>query len=281
MADVSAASQRLNEKLRQTAKEVSDRFGTSGDLVEFDSEGLLNPASLDHPSEPHSIYNEAPIERQVQDGRQVAYQPPEPKELIQKSYDDSVHPIFAKLDMAFGLKNLPVIKRSLNTSEGQSFEFGFSAYSEDMTTFIFETARREAKGDDLAMTIKLQALRVGISLVSINDAPLWEVFKIKPKDSKPFNPLNPPNYLRKLQTIAFVNWAISDANSHLLGSLLEYVEEFSKSFEPVKKGFIRYSCPLDECDVVEIFDTEQKPESVFCKFHKIELVPVRDTYDPN
>ena len=97
----------------------------------------------------------------------------------------NMHPILKKLKAKLGIDRITVHKKSIIV-DNDVFEFGFTEYPEDLNIWCLTESRNQlirGETEEKAMST-YNILRVGCSLVSINDFPSYEVYGIEPREGE-------------------------------------------------------------------------------------------------
>jgi hypothetical protein len=97
----------------------------------------------------------------------------------------NMHPILKKLKSKLGIDRVTIHKKTILVDE-DVFEFGFTEYPEDLNIWCLTESRNQlirGETEEKAMST-YNILRVGCSLVSINDFPSYEVYGIEPREGE-------------------------------------------------------------------------------------------------
>lgn len=131
---------------------------------------------------------------------------PAPKKNDLEDKAINMHPILKKLKSKLGIDRITVHKKSVLV-DGEVFEFGFTEYSEDLNIWCLTESRNQlirGETDEKAMST-YNILRVGCSLVSLNNCPSYEVYGIVPREGEipASSPFLLSDRLRKAVAIEF------------------------------------------------------------------------------
>lgn len=118
----------------------------------------------------------------------------------------NMHPVLKKLKSKLGIDRLTVHKKSIIV-DNDVFEFGFTEYPEDLNLWCLTESRNvllQGETDEKAMST-YNILRLGCSLVSINDYPSYEVYGINPREGEvpAHSPFLLSDRLRKAVAVEF------------------------------------------------------------------------------
>lgn len=209
---------------------------------------------------------------------------------------DKKHPIIAQMMKSFGMKETKKYNLTLNKGE-ISFRYVMTIVPDDAATWAFKEANTKAiiEGDQVGIAW-FQCLMVSLSVVGLEDVPVWEAFNISPINDEiedlQFDPYNISFRIRK-ESCKHLSKMIWSQMGPIGDKLWEFYEgmiskenriESSYDREKIETSKERYVCPMDDCNITEyldpVFDENGNEKFFYCKIHKVELVKTLVNDDP-
>lgn len=155
-----------------------------------------------------------PVKKEGQEPRQEPRQ--ESFSSVMEDKAIGQHPVLKKLRSKLGIKR-NVVHTCPIYVDGDIIEFGFTEYSEELSLWSATQMRfmHKESDDELKASKSFDLLRMGLSLVSIDNTPSYEVYGIEPnvEEINPSAPLNLSDNLRKKVAICFHNFVLNEGKA--------------------------------------------------------------------
>lgn len=220
--------------------------------------GNLKPVSVEDlkskvPPEMQSIINQAQQSQQAaqQQRPQVA---PQVQQVATK--DLSQHPVLRKLKERMGIKPQKVYDYEFEFPDGGTMLFGMTEYPETINAWCMLTANKMSaiNGEPETFMVYYEALRVGASIVAIDNTPAYEVFQINVTNEDYAyvgqNPYHLSDRLRKEVAISFCNLSLNELN-HATEKLADFFDtKITRKGEIAGAEYVRgelFICPVEGC----------------------------------
>lgn len=171
--------------------------------------------------------------------------------------DTNSHPVFKKLKQKLGIKPLVIHNKTI-VIDGEPFVFGITEYAEEANLSALEEFRIITFKEGETKAIRaLDILRVGLSLVHLNEEPIYEVFDVEldkaEKLELALNPLNLPSSVRIKVAKKFRHYVLKEFKE-----FFSYLEEFYiekimtatsiSAYDSMPDNHSLYKCDVPGCD---------------------------------
>ena len=198
--------------------------------------------------------------------------------------DINSHPVLKKLKAKLGLKPLELHVKSIMV-DGDKFDFSLSEYSEELVIYCAAEYRRAIMvyGEDSAIK-RFDILRIGCSLVAIDNTPIYEVFgvelELEELDRIQKNPYDLSDRLRKECAQIFCQKVLYEFRGFIAELEEFFVEKIVniagvKAFDSLKEGQNVYVCEVPGCSFIHkdvpMFDDSGKELPFLCTIHAVPL----------
>lgn len=257
----------------------------------------LNPDKLQKVNfdQPQPVQHSQPTKTASQPQPQVQPQPqpqlavqmgsPMPSNKAVKDYAET-HPVLASLLKNFGLKKDEVHKNIIRYTDGSgAVTFLQTEYEESLETWAIQEGRLRAKivGETEGMDW-YQTLLASLSVVAIEDVPVYEVFGIElfemEKHKISQNKYDISERVRKISANQLAELLVTKLNGFTEKLLEFYASKVKKnilesSIDDEKKNFEQYICPQEGC--VETLYLEPRRDHsgmelpYYCKIHGVVM----------
>lgn len=202
-------------------------------------------------------------------------QPVKPKadELGDKAID--MHPILKKLKRTLGINKLEIFEETIYAN-GEAIKWGLTEYPEELNIWCASEARTmSANGDSDAKAMKaFDILRVGCSLVYIDQVPTYEIYGINVKENEiKNNKFDLSNRLRQAVAIKFYEFVIEEGKP-----FIDILEDFWQdkilnrsnitSSKPFAVDESVYICPVAGCSFTHVGKSDK---TYYCIDHSVAL----------
>lgn len=193
------------------------------------------------------------------------------------------HPVLKKLKAKLGIKPLEIYTKSIMV-DGDKFDFSFSEYSEELVVFCASEYRRAimTHGEELAMK-RFDILRIGCSLVAIDNEPIYEVFgvelELEELDRFQKNKYDLSDRLRKECAKIFCQKVLREFRGFISELETFFIEKIVnianiKAFDSLKEGQNVYICEVPGCTFIHkdypMFDGDKELPFI-CAIHAVPL----------
>lgn len=198
--------------------------------------------------------------------------------------DINAHPVLKKLKSKLGLKPLELHTVSI-MADGDKFDFSLSEYSEELVLYCASEYRRAimTNGETSAMK-RFDILRLGCSLVAIDNAPVYEIFdvdiELSEMDRITKNPYDLSDRLRRECSKIFCKMVlhefrgfISELENFFIEKIVNAID--IKAFDSLKEGQNIYICEVPNCPFVHkdkpMLNDKGEEIPYLCTIHAVPL----------
>ena len=206
--------------------------------------------------------------------RKMREQKPKPKnELEDKAIH--MHPVLRKLKKTLGINRLEIFEETIY-ADGEVIKWGFTEYPEELNVWCASEARSMiADGATDAKAMKaFDILRVGCSLVHIDQVPSYEVYGINARENEnKSNQFDLSDRLRQAVAIKFYEFVMEEGRA-----FIDILEEFWQSkilnksnissAKPFAEDESLYVCEVPGCSFTH---TGKSNKAYFCVDHSVTL----------
>lgn len=201
--------------------------------------------------------------------------------------NSKAHPVIAKMLEKFAIKKIKKYELELESGDGTKFNFTMTFVSDEAACWALEEAHKKGITEgNITATAWFSLLVSCLSIVAINDEPVWKMFDIRLTDADVdqlnVDQLNPTSRVRVgyATQMSKLMWSemmpFADKLHNFYEDVIVPENTVTSSHELKKLNQERYVCPIDDCSVVEFLEPllNDKNEEVpyYCKVHGKPLI---------